>query len=77
MNTLDELVPGLLDEIPRDPVSGQPLCYRRQTETRFALASDWLDASEHLALDTIIWPCTALDPQASPRIGGSHYGGDN
>ena len=68
--TLEELVPGLIEELPQDPISGQPLCYRRQTETRFALASDWFDAPEHLALDPIIWPRAAQDPTASPRSPG-------
>jgi hypothetical protein len=68
--TLDELVPGLIEELPQDPISGQPLCYRRQSETTFALASDWFNAPAHLALDTIIWPRAAPDPTASPRSAG-------
>ena len=68
--TLEELVPGLIEELPHDPISGQPLCYRRESETRFALASDWFDAPEHPALETLIWPRAAPDPPASPQSAG-------
>jgi len=63
-------VPGLIEELLPDPISGQPFCYRRESETTFALASDWFDAPEHLALGTIIWPRAAPDPAAAPRSPG-------
>jgi len=68
--TLDELVPGLIEELPQDPISGQLFCYRRESGTTFALASDWFDAPEHLVLNTIIWPRAAPDPTASHRSPG-------
>jgi len=51
--TLEELVPGLIEELPQDPISGQPLCYRRQSETTFALASAWVMSPPHLPISSV------------------------
>ena len=38
-NTLDELRPQFISQIPRDPVGGQPLKYRRTENGQFVLYS--------------------------------------
>jgi len=44
--TLDGLVPEFLPSLPRDPMSGRPLCYRLEAPHPFSLYSVGMDGHD-------------------------------
>jgi RNA polymerase sigma factor (sigma-70 family) len=72
--TLDDLVPALLKEVPRDLIRGQPLVYRRLEDQSFLLYSiGWNgvdnggqpatdpDTSPEVSSGDWVWPSTAME----------------